>query len=155
MAVPLLVDEADGVAVSEARAELRQQQQASQKQWLSDFDRRGSSEGAAAPAAAPAAGEPAEQSPWRRALGLLCVMGIPIFSTASTEFGQFIETRLEGGPYRKGYTIAWANHSVLIIFLIPWAMIVIAEKGCSCSALWKAMVTPYGSAKRLIGTTFC
>jgi solute carrier family 35 protein F3/4 len=50
--------------------------------------------------------------------------------------------------------VAWLNHTVLIVFLIPWALIVISEKGCSCSALWHAMVAPYGSVSRFIGVTF-
>ena len=91
---------------------------------------------------------------WRRTLGLLCVIGIPVFSTASGEFGQYMEMRLVGGPYAHGYIVSWANHSILIVFLIPWAMIVASEKGCSCSALWGAMVRPYGTANRLIGVTF-
>ena len=90
---------------------------------------------------------------WRRILGILCVLGIPIASTASTEYGQFIETRI-AQPYKKGYAIAWLNHSVLIIYLVPWAAIVMAERGCSCRELWRAMVAPYGSTRRFVGVTF-
>lgn len=90
----------------------------------------------------------------RRLLAVICVLGIPIISTALTEYGQYMETRLEGGSYKHGYAIAWLNHSVLIVFLVPWAMIVVAEKGCSCVALWRAMIAPYGSGRRLAGVTF-
>ena len=101
-------------------------------------------------AAAPAAPD----SFARRAMGVLCLIGLPVCSIALTEFGQFMEVRLEGGPYRKGYTISWLNHSVLIVYLLPWAGIVISEKGWSARALWQAMVDPYGSTKRLLGVTF-
>jgi drug/metabolite transporter (DMT)-like permease len=90
----------------------------------------------------------------RRVLAVVCVLGMPITNTAQAEYGQYIETRLEGGPYKHGYAISWLNHSVLIVFLIPWIAIVVAEKGCSCVALWRAMAGPYGSGKRLGGVTF-
>jgi drug/metabolite transporter (DMT)-like permease len=90
----------------------------------------------------------------RRVLAVVCVLGMPITNTAQIEYGQYMETRLEGGAYKHGYAISWLNHSVLIVFLIPWAVIVVAEKGCSCQALWRAMAGPYGSGKRLGGVTF-
>ena len=33
---------------------------------------------------------------WRPALGWLCVVGIPIMTCASTEYGQYMETRMTG-----------------------------------------------------------
>ena len=90
----------------------------------------------------------------RRVLAVFCVVGIPIANTASVECGQHMEMRLAGGSYKHGFAIAWLNHSVLIVFLIPWALLVMAEKGCNCAALWKAMVGPYGSGRRLGTVTF-
>ena len=59
------------------------------------------------------------------------------------------------GPYDKGYVISWLNHSVLIIFLLPWAALVSAEHGrCSLGDLWREMVAPYGSVARLTWVTF-
>jgi hypothetical protein len=46
--------------------------------------------------------------------------------------------RRTGGKYAKGYVVSWLNHAVLVIYLIPWAAIVIAEQGCSCETLWRA-----------------
>jgi hypothetical protein len=45
--------------------------------------------------------ETPQQAPtgWRRALGLLCVIGMPVCSVALTEFGQFMEVRLAGGAH--------------------------------------------------------
>jgi hypothetical protein len=160
MAVPLMNDSVEQRAATEAYKKFEAQQQA-QRAWLADFDR---DSGRGVPTAPPPAGKitergtaPDEAAPtpaWRRALGLLCVLGIPVFSTASAEFGQYMETRLKGGAYRHGYVVAWANHSILVIFLLPWALIVMAEKGCSCSALWRAMVGPYGTTKRFLSVTF-
>ena len=90
----------------------------------------------------------------RRILAAVCLCGMSLSNLGSTEYGQYMVTTLKGGPYNHGYAIAWLNHAVLIIFLIPWAVIVMCEKGCSCGALWTAMVTPYGSTKRLVGVTF-
>eukprot|EP01044_Picomonas_judraskeda_P006641 COSAG03_NODE_671_length_6365_cov_25.745292_4_plen_290_part_00 len=90
----------------------------------------------------------------RRVLAVFCVVGIPIANTASVECGQHMEMRLAGGSYKHGFAIAWLNHSVLIVFLVPWALLVMAEKGCSCGALWKAMAGPYGSGRRLGTVTF-
>eukprot|EP01052_Picozoa_sp_SAG31_P079285 SAG31_NODE_38915_length_292_cov_0.989637_1_plen_39_part_01 len=36
---------------------------------------------------------------------------------------------MAGGPYHKGYTISWLNHSVLIVFLLPWIYLVGSERG--------------------------
>ena len=91
---------------------------------------------------------------WRRALAVICVLGVPIANTGSIEFGRYMEARLPGGAYHKGYAIAWLNHSILIIFLLPWAAIVVAERGCSGRELWRALVAPYGSARRLVCVTF-
>ena len=90
----------------------------------------------------------------RRVLAAVCLCGMSLSNLGSTEYGQYMVTTLKGGPYNHGYAIAWINHAVLIIFLIPWAIIVMCEKGCSGRALWRAMVTPYGSTKRLVGVTF-
>ena len=90
----------------------------------------------------------------RRVLAAICVVGMPITNAALTEYGQYMETRLDGGSYKHGYAIAWLNHSVLVVFLIPWAAIVVAENGCSSAALWRSMVSPYGSGRRLGVVTF-
>jgi drug/metabolite transporter (DMT)-like permease len=51
--------------------------------------------------------------------------------------------------------ISWLNHSVLIIFLLPWAVLVSAEQGsCSLRGMWREMVAPYGSTWRLTWVTF-
>ena len=34
--------------------------------------------------------QPAAATLWRRVLGVLCVVGIPIMTCASTEFGQYL-----------------------------------------------------------------
>ena len=67
----------------------------------------------------------------------------------------------------QGYFIGWLNHSVLILYLIPWAVIVLrAEKQQQSRSflvdglppvhkrLWRAMVKPYGSGRRMLGVTF-
>jgi hypothetical protein len=46
------------------------------------------------------------------------------------------------------------NHSVLVVFLLPWAALVARERGCSAAALWRALYRPYGSGRRLVGVTF-
>ena len=136
------------------------ERQKAQQAWLADFDKGAARSHTQAGGAGGSNGSKLVDQGntgvpcWRRALGLLCVIGIPVFSTASAEFGQYMEMRLTGGSYAHGYVVSWANHSILILFLIPWAIIVVAEKGCSCSALWKAMVGPYGTTKRLVGVTF-
>ncbi len=161
MAVPLVAGEEAQPEWRHGYSQFKERQKA-QQAWLADFDRgaaRSQGEGGGAAGSDLASGKLVDQGEtavpvWRRALGLLCVIGIPVFSTASAEFGQYMEMRLMGGSYAHGYVVSWANHSILIIFLIPWAVIVAAEKGCSCSALWKAMVGPYGTTKRLVGVTF-
>lgn len=156
MAVPLLADEVAQPEWKHAYSQFEERKKA-QQAWLADFDAgaRSLPQGSAASYDATLADQANMSVPaWRRVLGLLCVIGIPVFSTASAEFGQYMEMRLAGGSYAHGYVVSWANHSILIIFLIPWAIIVAAEKGCSGSALWKAMVGPYGTTKRLVGVTF-
>jgi uncharacterized membrane protein YgcG len=117
-------------------------------------------EGSATAASAPllegrsAAAPPRSSALLRRVLAVICVIGTPITNTALTEYGQYMETRLAGGSYKHGYAIAWLNHSVLIVFLIPWAIIVTCEQGCSCGTLWRAMAGPYRSGRRLVGVTF-
>jgi hypothetical protein len=69
-------------------------------------------------------------------------------------YGQFMETALVGGPYRHGYVVAWFNHSVLVLFFVPWAALVVAERGFQRRALWHALVQPYGSLRRLLWITF-
>ena len=45
-------------------------------------------------AAAPTAGT----TPlWRRALAVICVLGVPVANTGSIEFGRYMEARLPGG----------------------------------------------------------
>eukprot|EP01043_Picozoa_sp_COSAG02_P056397 COSAG02_NODE_6682_length_3421_cov_2.125828_1_plen_147_part_10 len=147
MAVPLVAGEEAQPEWRHGYSQFKERQKA-QQAWLADFDRGAArslsqGEGGGAAGSDLASGKLVDQGEtavpvWRRALGLLCVIGIPVFSTASAEFGQYMEMRLMGGSYAHGYVVSWANHSILIIFLIPWAVIVAAEKGCSCSALWKA-----------------
>lgn len=104
---------------------------------------------------------PLEVPLWRRVLAVACICGIPIAWTGTTEVGQWMETSLEGGPYRKGYLIGWLNHSVLVIFLIPWALSVLRDPVPASERpapthlrLWRAMKRPYGSGRRLLGVTF-
>lgn len=162
MAVPLLGSGEDSEHAWQDAYRRFEARQKAQEAWLAEFDRASRTGSRAAVKHAPGVDGWAIADEdrvtlipaWRRALGIVCVIGIPVCSTASAEFGKYMETRLAGGAYAHGYVVSWANHSILIVFLIPWAMIVASENGCSCSGLWRAMVEPYGTTKRLIGVTF-